>query len=111
MAHRQVILLHKEAPPKPPAGTPCNGCGVCCAAETCPPARLLFLRAAGPCPALTWDGSARHYRCGLLTRPGHYLGWLPKCLEAFAAGFIRSRIAAGRGCDSDAEVENGENPA
>jgi len=33
---REVILIHPEAPAKPPLGAPCNGCGVCCLAEPCP---------------------------------------------------------------------------
>jgi hypothetical protein len=33
---RQVIRLHPDAPPKPAAAAPRNGCGVCCAAESWP---------------------------------------------------------------------------
>ena len=32
----QVVHWHPEAPPKPPEGAPCNGCGLCCLAEPCP---------------------------------------------------------------------------
>lgn len=100
--HYQTIRLHRAAPPKPPAGQPCNGCGVCCALETCPAARLRFLRKTGPCPALEWAAADSHYRCGLLTRPGHYLGWLPGGAEALARRLFGRWIAAGRGCDCDA---------
>jgi hypothetical protein len=66
--HEQIIHLHHAAPRKPEAGAPCNGCGVCCALETCPPARLRFLRARGPCPALEWSAKENRYHCGLLVR-------------------------------------------
>ena len=26
----QVVHIHPGAPPKPPEGAPCNGCGLCC---------------------------------------------------------------------------------
>ena len=64
----QIIHLHRSAPAKPAEGQPCNGCGVCCALETCPAARLRFLQKAGPCPALEWSVVETRYHCGLLTR-------------------------------------------
>jgi hypothetical protein len=51
----QTIHLHTTAPAKPPEGQVCNGCGVCCAQETCPAARLRFLQKKGPCPAMQWS--------------------------------------------------------
>lgn len=95
----QTIHLQREAPPKPATGQPCNGCGVCCAAETCPAGRLLFLRRSGPCPALEWHENL--YRCGLLTKPAHYLRWLP---ESLASRLFARWIAAGTCCDSDATL-------
>lgn len=100
---RQVIRIHAEAPPKPAPGEPCNGCGVCCAAETCPPARWALLQWRGSCRALLWDGS--RYVCGLVRRPDDYLPWLPRYWRAVAGRFFARRIAAGAGCDSDAEVD------
>lgn len=90
----KIIHLHRQAPPKPAPGAPCNGCGVCCAAETCPLGLLLFRRRRGPCPALEWhaDEGGGRYRCGLLVPP--------RPLHALFARWI----AAGTGCDSDAEV-------
>lgn len=86
-----MIRLHPAAPPKPGWGAPCNGCGVCCLSEPCPLGRLVTLRWRGPCRLLRWDGAGARYRCGLagvrLLRP-LVLRW----------------IAAGRGCDSDAQV-------
>ena len=40
----QTIHLHRDAPPKPAVGAPCNGCGVCCAAAPCPASLLIFSR-------------------------------------------------------------------
>ncbi|PKO87726.1 MAG: hypothetical protein CVU18_09625 [Betaproteobacteria bacterium HGW-Betaproteobacteria-12] len=101
----ETIHLHHAAPAKPAVGQPCNGCGVCCALETCPAGRLRFRRVAGPCPALEWSTGDSRYRCGLLAHPGHHLG-LPAVLEAFAARCLARWIAAGQGCDCDAEVQS-----
>lgn len=101
----QIIHLHRLAPAKPAPGQPCNGCGVCCALETCPAARLRFLRRRGPCPALEWVDQAKIYRCGLLQRPAHYLGGLPAAAEGLARRLFARWIAAGQGCDCDAEAE------
>jgi hypothetical protein len=95
----RTIHLHREAPPKPAIGEPCNGCGVCCAAETCPAGRILFLKRNGPCPALEWQKN--FYRCGLLTKPARYLRWLP---ESLASRIFARWIAAGTRCDSDATL-------
>ena len=100
----RTIHLHRQAPPKPPLAAPCNGCGVCCAAETCPAGRLRFLRRHGPCPALEWQGNL--YRCGLLARPRHYLPWLPSRWDASARRLLARWIAAGRGCDSSVSVDH-----
>jgi len=95
---REIILeLHREAPAKPAEGHPCNGCGVCCALETCPLGRLRFLQRRGPCPALIWSAGAGRYHCGLLQAAG------PGSL----AGRLCARwISAGSGCDCNAEVQS-----
>lgn len=98
----RIIFLHPSAPTKPATGSPCNGCGVCCAAETCPAGRVLFLKVKGPCPALLW-GDER-YHCGLLVAPGKHLRWLPRFMNRFAQRIFTRSIAAGAGCDSDAEL-------
>ena len=88
----QTIRIHAAAPPKPALGGACNGCGVCCAAEPCPLGVLVSGRRKGACRALRWSEAAARYRCGLATLP--VLGPLARRL-----------IGAGRGCDSDAEVD------
>lgn len=98
----QVVRLHVLAPPKPAPGSPCNGCGVCCAAEPCPIGRLRFLKARGACPALAWRD--QRYRCDLVERPTVHLPWLPTAWAGRAGAWIGGRIAAGKGCDSDAQV-------
>lgn len=101
---QQTIHLHRSAPAKPAEGQACNGCGVCCALETCPAARLRFRQKAGPCPALEWSATESHYRCGLLTRPADFLSWLPRMAERPAGRLFARWIAAGKGCDCSAEV-------
>ena len=102
----QTILLHPAAPAKPAEGLPCNGCGVCCALETCPAGRLRFLRVTGPCPALEWMATDHRYVCGLLTHPAYYLKWLPNRFEPLASRLFTRWISAGRGCDCSAEIQS-----
>ncbi len=99
----RIIYLQRSAPAKPPLGQACNGCGVCCAAETCPVARVFLLQWTGPCPALAWQGAEQRYACGMLVRPASYLAWLPNWLAPWFARRVRRWIAAGIGCDSAAE--------
>lgn len=99
----QRVRLHVRAPEKPAVGAPCNGCGVCCALETCPLARVRFLRRQGPCPALEWSDSAGRYQCGMLVRPSCYLA-LPSRLDGLLSRLCARWIAAGIGCDCTAEV-------
>lgn len=101
---RTVIHLHRDAPAKPAPGVACNGCGVCCALETCPAARLIFRQCGGPCPALIWSAADGRYRCGLLTAPGEYLRWLPGYTQPLARRLFQRWIAAGIGCDCSAEI-------
>jgi hypothetical protein len=104
MVHFEVesTILNAAAPPKPSWGEPCNGCGICCAAEPCPLGQIVFLRRSGSCPALAWQGE--RYVCGLVTNPMHYLSWLPNSWNSLASRCVTRWIAAGCGCDSHAEV-------
>jgi hypothetical protein len=108
MAADQFVCLHREAPPKPRPGAPCNGCGICCAAETCALGRLVFRRVGGPCPALAWTPEAGRYVCGLVTGPADHLRWLPQGWRPGLTHLFARWIAAGTGCDSDAEVEESQ---
>jgi len=84
---------------KPPYGTPCNGCGLCCQNEICPLGEIVFPRAQAPCPALVVDGD--RYACGLITTPQTF-----RPLKASIYGVEELRAAAvigvgaGIGCDA-----------
>jgi hypothetical protein len=88
---QRTIRIEPAAPRKPAPGAACNGCGVCCQAEPCPVGMIVSRRASGACRALRWDG--QRYRCGVLADAR---GW--------RATWLARWIAAGRGCDSSAEV-------
>lgn len=83
---------------KPHFGEPCNGCGFCCQAEACALSEKYLNSTAAPCIALEWDGVSA-YRCGLVTRPAHYLG-MPDEFADPLAETIRKTLAIGVGCDS-----------
>jgi hypothetical protein len=85
----RVIQLHIEAPLQPAVGEPCNGCGVCCAAEPCPLGMLVSFKRQGRCELLQWQAEEQRYRCGALSGP--------PLVRAAAARWI----SAGSGCDSD----------
>lgn len=102
--HQTTIAIHATAPAKPALGKPCNGCGVCCAAEPCPVGMLTLLQFKGACRALLWQAEHSRYACGMVVQPTAYLRWLPSCLGAWAGRLAARRIAAGRGCDADIEV-------
>jgi hypothetical protein len=88
-----VIHIHSQAPAKPALAAPCNGCGVCCLSQPCPLGMLVSRRTSGTCSALRWHQAALQYRCSLADSPRPWL-----------AAAARRWIAAGRGCDSNAEV-------
>jgi hypothetical protein len=90
------IRLHAAAPDKPVPGAPCNGCGICCALTPCPLSRVLLGHRQGACPALAWQEN--RYVCGLVDAQSGFARWLPRRL-------VLRWIAAGGGCDCDAEME------
>lgn len=108
----QVIHIQDAAPPKPPEGSPCNGCGVCCLSAPCPLGMVLSGRRTGACVALRWVAASQVYRCGAISEPqGVLRDWLPGSLHPLApgvapllAGAARRWVAAGSGCDSSLEV-------
>ena len=101
----QVIRLHPAAPLKPAESAPCNGCGVCCAAEPCPIGVLVSGRRTGACVALQWHAAAGLYRCGMVAAPRTVLPRLPHVLVPLASRLARRWISAASGCDSDLLVE------
>ena len=103
---RQVIRLHPAAPAKPPEAAPCNGCGVCCAAEPCPVGVLVSGRTTGSCAALSWNADAGLYRCGMVSDPATVLPWLPRLLLPLSSRLARRWISAASGCDSNLVVES-----
>ena len=102
----EFIRLYQAAPMKPEWGAVCNGCGACCAAEPCPLSRVLLAHRVGPCPALTWADSESRYRCGIADTPSRHLRWWPRSLDGIGRRLVRRWIAAGAGCDFDAEMES-----
>nr|WP_185970049.1 hypothetical protein [Tepidimonas alkaliphilus] len=102
-----VLWLHPQAPPKPPPGAPCNGCGVCCAWQPCPLGWLVSRRRQGPCAALHWDEPTARYRCGLLNAatPQSGLTAMRRAWRRFWQAAVARWIAAGRGCDCDVQTK------
>lgn len=72
---------------KPPHGSPCTRCGLCCMATLCELGRHVYGREVGPCPALKIDGQGAA-SCGLTESATLSLDR--------AAAII---IGAGLGCD------------
>ena len=104
---RQIIRIHPAAPPKPAEAAPCNGCGVCCAAEPCPLGALVSGRRSGACVALSWNDAAGLYRCGLVEAPRSVLPRLPATLAPAVSRLARRWISAASGCDSSLVVDAG----
>lgn len=102
-----VILLHALAPAKPAPGAPCNGCGVCCAWQPCPLGVLVSRRRHGACRALWWSPAHAQYRCAMVSGASRLWPRLPALAERALQRLARRWIAAGHGCDCDAEVSAG----
>ena len=100
-----VIHLHPQAPAKPAAGKPCNGCGVCCTVAPCPLGVLVSGRRHGACAALRWQADGQRYGCAVASDPGAVWPRLPLVLHAPLQRLAKRWIAAGAGCDSDLVAE------
>jgi len=95
-------------PSKPKSGSSCNGCGVCCIAETCAVGLEAFGLSHQVCPALYWEEN--RFYCGLMTRPFEYIqpemdgSYLSKAIHGFgeelSASYYQDLIGAAKGCDS-----------
>lgn len=96
-------------PPKPPYGSPCNGCGRCCQAVVCN-FGLAVLKIASadrvqPCPALEErpDGS---FACGLVRSPAKYAPDIAAVSDVGAMSAAgRLIIGDGIGCDAPTRRE------
>lgn len=84
---------------KPPHGSPCNRCGLCCTVALCDLGQHMFERPAmpGPCPALRRIPEG--YECAFTACPG-----LPEVMRAAAAVLIN----AGNGCDMRLDGERND---
>jgi len=96
-----AIVPKDAAAKKPPYGSPCSRCGVCCMASRCPLGQHVFgIEEPGPCPALTSLGEAG-YGCGLVLDPRRF-----SPVRAATHGVETLRRAAfllidvGGGCDA-----------
>ena len=101
----QIIQIHALAPAKPALGEPCNGCGVCCAAEPCPVSLALLWPHQAPCKALIWHDVENRYLCGMVMQPSNYLVWLPIFADKFASKLFKRWIVADTNCDADVSIE------
>lgn len=84
-----MMLMSERAPPKPPHGAPCNGCGLCCAVEVCAIGRVAFPDVPAPCPGMVFDDG--RFGCMLV-------------LVEAASGMeplIATALGIGKGCDAD----------
>jgi hypothetical protein len=102
----RTIHIHAAAPPKPPPGAACNGCGVCCLAEPCPVGMLASRKRRGACDLLRWDDDAARYHCALMAAGASFIR--PRWLAPLALRLARRMIAAGQGCDSDISLEDAD---
>lgn len=100
-AWRRVEAITARAPEKPAFGQPCNGCGFCCAAEPCGVARRFVPGAidGAPCPAMEFEHG--RFWCGMVRRPGRYLGLLHDWADEFLGGEVSKALGAGKGCCAD----------
>lgn len=88
-------------PIKPAHGSPCNGCGLCCAMEPCAVAREFIPNhpEEGPCLALEWEAS--RFSCGMIRRPSHYMQLPNDWADSVLGGMIADALGAGQGCDAE----------
>lgn len=105
VALQAVVWLEPAAPPKPPEGAPCNGCGLCCLAEPCPLGVLVSRRRTGPCAALRWSDAQQRYLCGMVQEPGAVTGWTQPWAVRLQRALARRWIAAGVGCDASLQAQ------
>ncbi len=106
----RIVWLQPGAPPKPPLGQTCNGCGLCCLSAPCPLGMLVSRRRTGACAALRWSAVEQRYRCGLLSEPADVTGWRSPWLLRAVRAVAQRQIAAGSGCDAEIEATQANAP-
>ena len=79
----------ERAPPKPRYGAPCNGCGLCCAAEVCAIGREAFGTTEAPCPGMMFNEG--RFQCEMILIE-QMAGMEPLLVQA---------LGIGKGCDAD----------
>ncbi len=103
-----VFAPRSQLERKPPHGSPCTSCGLCCEATLCPLAQHVFGRGPlGPCPALEYDPQ-RNSSCGMVAHPGRHkpiLVALHGVEEMRAAALLI--VGSGLGCDARVNGEPG----
>lgn len=77
------MISNVQLPKKPRYGSPCNGCGICCALQICQVGEMAFPGAKAPCPALKISGDRTV--CELVVVEVVH-GLEPKIQEALAIG-------------------------
>lgn len=90
--------MEATAPEKPRFGSPCNGCGLCCAVERCGIAVEYLGAGPGPCPAMVFED--RRFWCGLVRTPHRFLG-TPRFGDELLGKEISRLLGVGKGCDAD----------
>ncbi|TXN43558.1 hypothetical protein FV227_27785 [Methylobacterium sp. WL119] len=85
---------------KPAYGSPCNGCGWCCATQACSVAleHIPGHPAEGACQALERDG--KRFVCGMIRRPGHYMGLPNDWADGVLGDMIAATLGSGKGFDA-----------
>lgn len=95
MASRpQVVSAPRDmVAKKPPHGSKCNHCGLCCWSSKCEIGRAIFGASDGPCPALRFDSEQKSF-CNVIANPQEYTE--RDVDEARAAAVLL--LYAGMGC-------------
>jgi hypothetical protein len=79
---------------KPPYGSPCNGCGLCCLVGQCQISIEVFGNVDGICPALVERDD--RWRCGLVAEPARFFPHIPQQIGNLIA--MRLGIGTSHSC-------------
>lgn len=87
-------------PQKPKFGSPCNGCGLCCATEICAIGKEAFGDIEGPCPAIKWVDDK--FRCGIVMAEQ-----ILQTMNADTFPIVQDFLGVGQGCCADDIIDDG----